>query len=145
VVKIRYPIPSDPYLEIPTICGLHIPAELSSSGFEFHAVYYWYDPSFPLFWDWATPCAYDPDNQPDVYTVTDSMIGMAQLLFANPALMSDICPYCHAPRRIPRRLRFNIIRNGQYFYGVPACAGAYPDVYTWTNREAPLTWRDGGP
>lgn len=143
MVKVLFNGGPDPFKETPCLIAEHVSAEFSGMPFDFHVLAYWIVPyQFP-FWPISVVCGYDYDNQPEFYTLTDTMVGMAQLMFANPALLSDMCPYCNQRFGVPRHPRFNIIRGGQYPYHVSVCAWDPDNQFAWTPPDQPMAWLDG--
>jgi len=122
----------------PWLCGYHF-GDGPPAFPEYHVLFYTNNFLFFLFPDFAMPCPYDPDNPPLFGEITPEMIHTAELCYANPSIICDMCYVCNQRFGVSRTGRWNIIRDGQYQYRHPAQRWD-ESVIGWDGVEFPIAY-----
>jgi hypothetical protein len=124
-----------PSLEIVHVLGSNVVPALP---FDIHLIYLFDAPS--NYADLLVPCPPPVDWDPAVHEPCASQLEMTKLLMSFPNLIGDACSACHQSYLHAYKLRFNIVRDGQYPWNCPACPADGAADYHWTPDQWPPAW-----
>jgi hypothetical protein len=124
----------------PSLQILHVHSEdaVPVTPFDFHLIFLDEGPI-----NWSDHCIWCPapaDWGPGLYIPAQSQLDLTKLLMSYPVLLSDTCSACHESYAHPIKLRYNLMRDGQYQWGVPACPADGADELHWTPDQWPPAW-----